>query len=130
MGKHDRLLILNKFGGKCAYCGCDLKGKFQVDHIISQRNFYHCVMNKFKVPEFLKHLEPQDCNHIDNLVPACASCNNYKSANNLECFRSEVGKLIGRLNDRFNQYKIVKRYGLVEEVEKPVVFYFETFGNG
>lgn len=31
------------------------------------------------------------------------------------------------LNEINTQYKISKRYGLVIEVDKPVVFYFETF---
>ncbi len=31
------------------------------------------------------------------------------------------------LNERNTQYKIAKRYGLVVEEEKPVVFYFEQY---
>ncbi|WP_460916053.1 hypothetical protein, partial [Spirosoma areae] len=30
------------------------------------------------------------------------------------------------LNRDSTQYKIAKRYGFIEEIQKPVVFYFET----
>ena len=126
MAKVDRNIILNKFGGKCAYCGCDLNGKFQIDHVISQEFFKHNIKNNFRIPLFLSHLTEIDCQHIDNLMPACASCNNYKSAFNLEAFRDELGKMRERINKYSTHYKISKRFGLIQEIEKPIVFYFET----
>lgn len=64
--------------------------------------------------------------HIDNQNPACASCNINKHSMSLEEFRSLIAGFINSLNLRITQYKIAKRYGLVAEVEKPVIFYFET----
>lgn len=64
--------------------------------------------------------------HIDNQMPACASCNINKHSMSLEEFRSMIAGFINSLNLRIIQYKIAKRYGLIAEVEKPVVFYFET----
>jgi 5-methylcytosine-specific restriction endonuclease McrA len=125
-GKINRQDVLNKTNGNCAYCGIKLNAKFQIDHIIPRRNFTTHVINKFRVPDFLRHLKPGDCEHIDNKVASCQSCNNYKSTHDLECFRDEIGQLINRLNKRFNQYKIAKRYGLIEETKNSVVFYFET----
>ncbi len=43
----------------------------------------------------------------------------------LEDFRQLVAGFMKHLNERNTQYKIAKRYGLVIEQEKPVVFYFE-----
>ncbi len=43
----------------------------------------------------------------------------------LEDFRQLVAGFMKHLNERNTQYKIAKRYGLVVEHEKPVVFYFE-----
>lgn len=53
--------------------------------------------------------------------------NNYKSTFGLETFRKEIGLLVERLNKTFTQYKIAKRFGLIEETGIQVEFYFETF---
>jgi len=45
----------------------------------------------------------------------------------IEEFRKLVGGFIKSLNRDSTQYKIAKRYGFIVEVEKKVVFYFETF---
>ncbi len=58
-------------------------------------------------------------------MPACASCNINKHAMKLEDFRQLVAGFMKHLNERNTQYKIAKRYGLVIEQQKPVVFYFE-----
>ncbi len=130
MAKIDRKKIHDKFDGKCAYCGHDLKGKFQVDHIIPQTVFVHRIKNKLWVPDFLSHLGENDVDHPDNLMPSCASCNNYKTWMDLHLFRENISELVARLNKRFNQYKIAKRFGLVEETKISVKFYFETVQSG
>ena len=45
----------------------------------------------------------------------------------LEDFRSLVAGFMKHLNERNTQYKIAKRYGLVIEDQKPVIFYFEQY---
>ena len=42
-------------------------------------------------------------------------------------FRKLVEGFMTHLNERNTQYKIAKRFGLVEENVKPVVFYFEQY---
>lgn len=64
--------------------------------------------------------------HIDNQMPACASCNINKHSMPLEQFRELIAGFMKHLNNISTQYKIAKRYGLITETEKPVVFYFET----
>lgn len=44
----------------------------------------------------------------------------------LEQFRELIAGFMKHLNNISTQYKIAKRYGLITETEKPVVFYFET----
>jgi 5-methylcytosine-specific restriction endonuclease McrA len=125
--KEKRELIFNKYNGHCAYCGCEIKLKdMQVDHIIPKRNYRTHVGNKWKVPEFLNHLTLQDENHLDNLMPTCRVCNKWKSAHYLELFRVELFEQIKRLNNYSSNYRIAKRYGLVKEDIKPIVFYFES----
>ena len=125
--KIDRVEIYNKMSWKCWYCWIELKIKeMQVDHIIPQRNFKRDIHYKeFNIPNFLKHLDFWDINHIDNLICTCRSCNNYKSALNLEDFRKEVWLQIERLNKN-PMYRLAKRYGLIQENPKKIIFYFET----
>ena len=127
--KKSREIVLNKYGGRCAYCGCELKGKFQVDHLISQRNFEWHLRNQYKIPAFLEHLTLADVNHIDNLMPACCSCNNYKSTCDLETFRKEIQMQPERLMRAKPMVRLAERFGLVKIQEKPVVFYFETVSD-
>lgn len=104
--KDERLAVLNKTKGRCAYCGCELPIKnMQIDHIKSFA------------------LGGEDS--IDNYLPSCRSCNYYKDTMPLEVFRSELGKLLQRLNDRVVIYRIARRYGLISEHSKPIKFYFE-----
>jgi len=113
--KKQREGIHSKYNGKCAYCGCDITVKsMQVDHIIPQRSFMQHIKNKYRIPKFLTHIKETDVNHIDNLNPACSVCNKWKSAYDLELFRSEIFEQIKRLNDYSSNYRTAKRYGLLE----------------
>lgn len=116
MTKNDRQVILDKYGGKCAYCGCELQKGWHVDEIEPVRRLNGVMMH----PERL---------HIDNQNPACASCNINKHSDSLEQFRNLIGGFKTSLNRDSTQYKIAKRFGLVIEIDKPVVFYFETLNT-
>lgn len=122
----DRKKIHLKYNGKCGYCGKDIDIKdMQIDHIIPKRNFVSDVKNNIKVPDFLKHLTIVDVNHFDNLMPSCRVCNNWKKTFYLELFRYEIGEQVKRLKAYSANYRLATRYGLIEETEKPIVFYFE-----
>jgi 5-methylcytosine-specific restriction endonuclease McrA len=127
MNKKQRQIVYDKFNGRCAYCGEAIKIKdMQVDHIIPQSDFLHHVKNKYKVPSFLAHLTEWDVNNIANLHPACRVCNKWKSSHDLEFFRIEVQEQVNRLNSYSANFRMAKKYGLIEEYQKPVIFYFET----
>ena len=128
--KETRIEVYNKFDGHCAYCGEEIQYKnMQVDHIIPQLSFVQTIHNKFRIPWFLTHLTELDCDHIDNLFPACRVCNKWKTSFNLDLFRSEIAEQIRRLNDYSSNYRMAKRYGLINETKKEIVFYFETHKN-
>ena len=122
--KIDRKLVLSKCDGACAYCGQELTGKFQIDHVIPQSLFYSCIKNKWDVPDFLSHLTENDLNHIHNLMPTCGSCNNYKSSFTLDKFEKELNLIVGRLNKTSSIFRIAKRFGLVVEQYSEVRFWF------
>lgn len=125
--KIDRQLVWQKYGGKCAYCGEQITVKdMQVDHIIPQWNFENMVKKQGFIPSFLTNLTVDDLNHIDNLNPSCRVCNKWKSGNPLEVFRNELTSQIKRLNEYSSNYRIAKKYGLIEEKPTQIKFYFET----
>jgi 5-methylcytosine-specific restriction endonuclease McrA len=145
--KQQRELIFNKYGGKCAYCGVDLTKGWQVDEVEPVRRTYKFVVghwsnggNRNMSEEELsalnsKWIPPKNildgCAHperfnIENQNPACASCNINKHSSSLEEFRQLIQGFMKHLNEVNTQYKIAKRYGLVQENIKPIKFYFET----
>jgi len=129
ISKKDREQIKNKFGGKCAYTGTDLKEDWQVEHIIPLvRNWW---TNTAMFPNAHK---------IDNMVPVQKIVNHYKGSLDLETFRNWfLGKLHERLkkvpkNPKVEKSKKKKEYILevarlfdISE-DKPFSgrFYFET----
>ena len=108
--KRIRLKVYDKCGGHCAYCGCDLEYKdMQVEHV--------------------KPLSICGSDTIDNMLPACRSCNHYKSTLDLEDFRKWLSGLHNRmLRDNVN-YRTLNRFGLISHKDEPIEFYFERMGK-
>lgn len=62
--KEERRAVYEKMGGHCAYCGCKLRySDMQVDHVVP--------LNGYSV---------QGPDELDNMLPACRSCNHYKDS--------------------------------------------------
>jgi len=122
-----RQQIFEKFGGKCAYCGCELQKGWHVDEIEPIRRNWKYVKdaNGYETKKVYT-----DCLHperltIENQNPACPSCNINKHSESLEQFRKNIAGYMKHLNEVSTQYKIAKRYGLVKETDIEVKFYFE-----
>lgn len=113
MTKVERKLIYDKYGGKCAYCGCDLPKRWHADHIEPIRRNGDGTS-----------LHPER-DVIENFNPSCPSCNINKHSDSLEGFRRNIQGYVNSLNSYSVQYQMAKRYGLVEETNKEVKFYFE-----
>lgn len=64
-----------------------------------------------------------------DMLPACRSCNHYKSRSTLEGFRRMVGAMPDVLMRDSNTYKNAVRFGLVIPNKKPVIFYFEKIAD-
>lgn len=120
LSKKVRQQVYEMCNGKCAYCGKELNGKFQVDHVIA---YWHTMSEA----EYLRHFKkPKPSNYIDNFLPSCARCNKWKSTFTVEQFRQEIELQVQRLNAYHSNYRMALDYGLIKETIKPVVFYFET----
>ena len=129
ISKKDREIIKNKFGGKCAYTGTELKDDWQVDHVKPVvRNWFS------KGAVFEKE------HHIDNMFPCQKIVNHYKGSLDLETFRTWfLGGLHERLKKLPKNPKVEKShkkkayllevaslFGISEDVPFSGKFYFET----
>lgn len=104
--KDERVEIYSKTNGHCAYCGCTLEySKMQVDHVIPLRK--------------------GGADTKDNMLPACRSCNYYKSTLDIEQFRDSIEKFPDVLMRDSVTFKNAVRYGLVIPNPKSIIFYFE-----
>lgn len=122
--KKQREILFQKYDGKCTYCGCELVKGWHVDHVEPiLRNRYWDNDKRRWITDGCHH---PHLDVIDNMTPSCASCNINKHDMDIEQFRSLITGFVRSLNLRSVQYKFAKKYGLVEETEKKVVFYFET----
>lgn len=108
-----RKVVWDKSNGLCWYCGEELPERgWHADHFIPVDR----IDGKMTSPE----------NHnLDNLVPACASCNIMKSNMDIETFRRLISNFVKRLNRDITVYRHAKRYGLIKETGKEVKFWFE-----
>lgn len=118
--KAERQEVYDKCGGHCAYCGCELAFKdMQVDHVVPMAQclpYYH---------------EPKTAEEVDvmlNYLPACRSCNHYKSSLPLDHFRDCIERFPQVLMRDSVTYKNAVRFGLVVPNPHKVEFYFEKLG--
>jgi len=122
-----RRAIYNKTGGHCYYCGRDLPEKgWHADHV-------EPILRKLKYTSGRGLYTTNECDRPDrdneeNKVPTCASCNIQKGSLTVEGFRAKIHGVINSLNSYHTQYDVAKRYGLIEETGKEVVFWFEREG--
>lgn len=102
----ERRAVYDLTGGRCAYCGEKIAFEdMQVDHVVPLRK--------------------GGADTLENMLPACRSCNHYKSTLTVEQFRKSVERMPEVLMRDSTTYKNAVRFGLVCPMPRPVVFYFE-----
>ena len=126
MSKKVRDLLFEKCNGRCCYCGDKLEKGWHIDEIepVKRNHIYDKVKKKFVLDKDNPMQYPERLT-IENQNPSCPSCNINKHSLSLEEFRSLIKGFMKHLNEKSTQYKIAKRYGLVQENEIDIVFYFE-----
>lgn len=80
MTKKDRQKVFDKYGGRCAYCGCELDSSWQVDHAVSKCYWF-----------YIDTQDPKKVNDLSNLMPACRMCNHYKRSHCINDYKSHTG---------------------------------------
>lgn len=103
--KEQRLELHKKYNGHCAYCGREINiTQMQADHI---------------VPIHVGGLDA-----IENMNPACRSCNHAKATLDMEKFREWVETSYARVMKN-PYFRIAINTGFVSVNEGHVKFYFE-----
>lgn len=111
----ERETVYARCNGRCAYCGTKIELKnMQVDHVIPME-FY----DLYQVKGF-------DLDTMGNYLPACRSCNHYKSTMTLEKFRKAIERYPIVLERDSVTYRNAVRFGMVQPTPKKVQFYFEA----
>lgn len=111
LSKKQRQEIFDRTNGRCGYCGCELQKGWHADH-----------MESFASLRWKKKLDGD----MDNYMASCPQCNNYKHCMSVEAFRKQLGKQLELCTRHSVNYRFAVKYGLVEEVKKDIVFYFES----
>ena len=126
MKKQLRERIYQKYDGHCAYCGCKQQKGWHIEHVKPIKR----VPKRFQygVWEDIEMEQPEN-NTFANMVPACPSCNINKHSMSVEEFRTAIHDYMKHLNNISTQYKIAKRFGLVNETGIKVKFYYEQFSD-
>jgi hypothetical protein len=147
LNKTQREELRMKFGGRCAYCGCELPAKgWHADHVEAvQREWWKTAewreRNAMKgqyvdgkwayLPRPVEELKPKlvfpENDTMDNLFPSCRACNIDKHATSLEGWRSQMEGRVGVCRRNYSAFRHAERFGLVQEIKKPIVFWFEQW---
>jgi len=117
--KEIRQKIYKKYNGHCAYCGSEITyNKMQVDHIVPiYRDSPDFELEKYNIT--------RGTDDISNFNPACKSCNSSKSTYSIKEFRKQLMKRLDNQRRDSSQFRMLERYGIIEQVKSNVKFYFE-----
>ena len=133
MAKQEREALRMMFGGRCAYCGCELIGRWHADHVEPVIRRLAFVRNDCGTIVGTKssggYHSPQN-NRQNNLFPACAPCNIDKSSNSLEGWREYLHwRIVERLRANSSTFRHAERFGVVSINPAPLVFWFEKYSK-
>ncbi|MDV7071313.1 HNH endonuclease [Citrobacter werkmanii] len=109
-----------KFGGRCAYCGCELGDKWHADHVEAVRRN---ISNGYA-------MDRPENDTVSNMVPACIPCNLFKMCSTVEDFRSRIATQVDVTRRASRSYRTAESFGLVKQTNAPVMFWFEQYQEG
>lgn len=123
--KSQRAALRQKFSGRCAYCGQELGPRWHADHFepVQRKSAWD---NKKKKLVATGECGAAEHDNLENLMPACPACNIDKSVLSLEEWRGKLQRATGVLSRNSPTYRHAVRFGLVQETNAKVMFYFEV----
>jgi 5-methylcytosine-specific restriction endonuclease McrA len=135
VSKEQRESIRMMFGGRCAYCGCELSAGWHIDHVkavghdLDYRPGRYDENDNYIPSKYVKNgrvLRPEN-DTIENLYPACRACNIDKSSMPLEEWRQDLEELPNRMRKYLPNFRHAERFGLLVQMDVKVVFWFEKY---
>lgn len=129
--KTQRAELRMKFGGRCAYCGCELPEKgWHADHVeAALRKWEFGPLRSNGTRRTVAtgdHWHPEN-DVLENLVPACAPCNLFKATFSVELFREQIAEQAERARKYCVNFRTAERFGQIQVTPQPVVFWFEKY---
>ncbi|MCL6366224.1 HNH endonuclease [Pectobacterium carotovorum subsp. carotovorum] len=131
LNKNQRAELRMKFGGKCAYCGCELPERgWHADHVEAALRKWHFGERKQNGTRAIvytgEYWNPEN-DVLENLFPACAPCNLFKATFSLEMFREQIAEQAERARQYSVNFRTAERFGQVQVTQSPIVFWFEKY---
>ena len=128
--KKQRAILREKFGGKCAYCGCELPDRWHADHAAPVIRRYTTHIDPVTrilrwTPTGESHYPERD--NDGNMFPACPQSNLYKSSADVEGFRTMIERDFAAQINRSQALRAAQRFGQLHVTPEPIVFWFEKF---
>lgn len=127
----QRAALRMKFGGRCAYCGCELPEKgWHADHVeAALRKWEFGPRRQDGTRRTIatgEHWRPEN-DVMENLFPACAPCNLFKATFSLEVFREQIAEQAERARQYSVNFRTAERFGQVKVTACTIVFWFEKY---
>jgi 5-methylcytosine-specific restriction endonuclease McrA len=119
----QREQVRMKFGGKCAYCGCDLPQRWHADHLKAVER--KLIIKDRRAVSSSEMWRPHN-DTLENMMPSCPPCNIDKHSMSLDSWRRKLEQTLRVLFDSYPTYRHAIRFGLVAESPKQIKFYFEV----
>ncbi|MGV0087324.1 HNH endonuclease (plasmid) [Rahnella aceris] len=133
LSKAQRAELREMFGGRCAYCGCELPEKgWHADHVQAALRKWDFGERRpdgtRKVIYSGEHWKPEN-DVEENLFPSCAPCNLFKATFDLEVFRTQIAQQAERARLYSVNFRTAERFGQVQVTASPIVFWFERYNE-
>ncbi|WP_438852641.1 HNH endonuclease [Brevundimonas nasdae] len=126
--KRQRSALRQKFAGRCAYCGCELKD-MHADHLEPVVRLNTDPWGR-RLPAAECSLLKPERNVVANMMPACKPCNLHKGGYPLEVWRDVIQRSAEIVRKQTSTFKAGERFGVIAVCDAPVLFYFERLTLG
>lgn len=132
LNKKQRAVLALKYGGKCAYCGCDLPDRWHADHVVAVVRKMKAVKTgayTYKLVSTGEMHYPEN-DKMANMNPACPECNLYKHSCGIEDFRRLIASGFRSSINRSQSLRTAQRFGMITitpAADAEVIFWFEKY---
>lgn len=125
--KRQRDALRARFGGRCCYCG-EMLTKMHADHLDPVIRITRDPWGR-PLPTSEHRMVRENKNTVANMMPSCGPCNISKGGYRLEDWREIISRSAEIVAREKSIFRAGVRFGIIQVVRRPVVFYFEEFSD-